>query len=99
MDISALRVEPDAPPSETAIAVAAAESAVSASAELLRFAREGARSDHFALDEGTVEQLADALRQAITIEYPRIAASKDKEGASMMNQLQGGLTRFLEGWA
>lgn len=85
-------------------AVAAAQSAATATAELLRYAREGACATSFNLEPDTLEQLADALRLAIEIEFPaaqlRAAGfDGDVEGKQLMNQLHGALERFLEGWA
>lgn len=85
---------------DKAFAIAAAHCAATATEELLRFARHGPLSDHFAFTDDTIEQLADSLKLAIEIELPRRrAAADDAEGVELLGQLISALTRFLEGWA
>ena len=89
---------------EREMAIAAASQASEAVVELLRFAREGEHSAEFAFEEEAVAKLADALKIALGIEASRLPAcvdrfGEDQESADLLNQLQGALTRFLEGWA
>lgn len=81
------------------LAVAAAAAGTTASAELLRYSREGDATVSFALEPDTIEQLADALKMAIEIELPAIERQGDREGAEMLGQLAGACVRFIEGWA
>ena len=83
-------------------AIAAAHCAAKAAEELLRYAREGAASENFAFNfmAEPLEQLADALKMAISIERPlRQAAGDDAEGVELLGQLDHTLMIFLEGWA
>lgn len=85
---------------EPRVAIAAAEAAAAATAELLRFAREGEESTSFAFAEETTALLASALQAALRIEYPRacnLAAEHDDQASpEAINQMLGALTRFLE---
>lgn len=86
--------------SESRVALAAAEAAASATAELLRFAREGEQSDSFAFAEETTALLASALQASLRLEYPRAcklaAEHGDQTSPEAINQMLGALTRFLE---
>jgi len=89
---------------ERDMATAAASQAAEATVELLRFSREGEHSPEFAFEEEAVAKLADALKIALDIEAQRLPAcidrfGDDREASELLNQLQGALTRFLEGWA
>lgn len=88
------------PETEARVAIAAAEAAATATAELLRFAREGEDSELFAFAEETTALLASALQAALRIEHPRacnLAADHvDQTSPEAINQLLGALTRFLE---
>ncbi len=91
------------PRDDTQRAIAAAEAASGAAAELLRFAREGEIGRNFAFAENTIEDLADALKLAIAIELPRIArpdrdCGADPDGKELLGQLDHALWRFLEDW-
>jgi hypothetical protein len=85
---------------EKRIALAAAEAAASATAELLRFAREGEECPSFAFAEETTALLASALQAALRIEHPRActlaAEHGDQTSPEAINQMLGALTRFLE---
>lgn len=83
------------------IAIAAAQGASAGSAELLRYAREGACSGSFALEPDTIEGLADSLKLALEIEIDtaRRERPRDTEGLELLNQLLGACTRFVESWA
>lgn len=85
---------------ERSIAIAAAEAGAAATAELLRFAREGEQSDSFAFTEETTAILASALQAALRIEYPRAcklaAEHGDQASPEAITQMLGALTRFLE---
>lgn len=84
-------------------ALAAASAAAVATAELLRFTREGEHSPSFAFEEETLAHLADALRMAGQIEARRLDANAEEFGAApqygeALGQLQGAVERFLEAW-
>ncbi len=74
-----------------AMAAIAAQQAIEASAELLRFAREGEALGGLFMSEAT-EQLADAARMAAMIEQD---GNSDEERGQMIAALE----KFLEGWA
>lgn len=99
-DHDAFRMDPCHCASETRVAIAAAEAATSAAAELLRFAREGEDSECFAFAEETCGLLASALQGALRIEHPRALTlaveHADQTGPEAINQLLGALERFLE---
>lgn len=82
-------------------ALAAASATTEATAELIRFAREGALSTSFAFEIDTIEKLADALHTAIRIERPRIisASDPDPQGVELLDDLSHALMLFLESWA
>lgn len=85
---------------ERRAAIAGAEAAAIATAELLRFAREGEESSCFAFAEETTALLASALQAALRLEYPRACAlaaeHQDQTSPEAINQLLGAVTRFLE---
>jgi hypothetical protein len=81
---------------ETEAAIIAAAQATEATAELLRFAREGGVSDASAFDTEVTAKLAEALKLAIDIEGE--AAFLDDEEGALRNQLANALSRFIEGW-
>lgn len=92
-------------PEETSAAIAAAEAASCATAELLRFAREGQQGPFFAFSEETTGLLASALQAALMIEYPRACAltddfnhgdPADAQGPEAIRHLQAAITDFLE---
>lgn len=77
-----------------ALAVAAAQQAADALAELLRFARDGEwLNSTFHPDADPVEKLCDAAKLACEIMH----GEPDPEGDR--NQLHGALVKFIEGWA
>lgn len=81
-------------------AIIAASCASEGAAALLRFAREGQQFPGFALGEGTVEQLAEALALALAIEIPAAErAGLGTDGLDMLGQLLAACTRFIEGYA
>lgn len=73
------------------MAAIAAQQAIEAGAELLRFAREGEALGATFMSEAT-EQLSDATRMAAMIEQ---ADDPDEERGQMI----AALDKFLEGWA
>ena len=77
---------------------AAAHSATIATAELLRFAREGEASANFALEPETVEQLCDALKLAIEIDIAGVRKTHPPS-ADLLETLHTDCTAFLENWA
>lgn len=79
------------------LALAAAGGAAAAAAELIRFAREGQLSDQFAVEPETIEQLADALKTLIDVEWP--FATRRNDMMEELGQLSAALSRFIEGWA
>ncbi|ABD25074.1 hypothetical protein Saro_0627 [Novosphingobium aromaticivorans DSM 12444] len=97
---ASFRMYPCAPRQEARVAIAAAEAAANAAAELLRFAREGEDSSCFAFAEETVALLASAMQAALRLEYPRAcilaAEHEDQTSPEAINQMLGALTRFLE---
>lgn len=99
-DHAGFRMDPCACRQEVRVAIAAAEAASNAAAELLRFVREGEDSDCFAFAEETCGLLASALQGALRIEHPRSRAlaieHADQTGPEAINQLLGALERFLE---
>lgn len=78
-------------PDRQSLALAAAHQAAEATADLLRFAREG-DGLHQPFEVDVREKLADALVLAMEIEGDE--TSEDERG-----QLYSALKRFLEGWA
>lgn len=78
-------------------ALSAALSATAATADLIQFAQDGDPGPCRSLDEDTIPQLADALK--MTIELAGTPDPSDVEGAELLGQLTGALSRFLEGWA
>ncbi len=83
----------------TEAAIVAAGRASEATAELLRFAREG---DHrpnrpFAFETEPVLKLAEALKLTIDIEGTDAPHLDDDERTTLI-ELQATLGRFLEGW-
>jgi hypothetical protein len=89
-------------PEETTAAIAGAAEAAEATAELLRFAREGDHSDSFAFDAEVVVLLAGALRKAIAIELPRapkLLEISPYDTAEALRQVDAAIARFLEDWA
>lgn len=84
----------------TEAAIIAAAQATEATAELLRFAREGAYSDAAPFDEEVVCKLAEALKLAIGIEGdPGDRSYLDPDEHELLGQLEAALARFVEGWA
>lgn len=81
----------------TESAIAAAQSATLAAAELLRYAREGEISSTFTVEPETIEPLADALRAAIEIDSD--AAHARGDFVELLAEFRAALDRFLEGWA
>lgn len=82
-------------------ALAAAHGAAEASAELLRYIREG-ECAAYAFDNEPVEKLADALRTAASIEREAMAGmvtGRDEEGMELLDRLAAACSHFLEGWA
>lgn len=79
------------------LALAAAAQASEATAELVRFAREGDNIPPPFGETEVVMQLADALKLAIDVEHHHDPDSliADEE----RNQLYGALTKYIEGWA
>lgn len=90
---------------EQSAAIVAAAAASCATAELLRFAREGQMSPSFAFAEETVALLGSAMLAALKIEHPRACTlARDfagdcpasQEGPNAILEMQRALTRFLE---
>ena len=79
-------------------ATAAAHAATIASAELLRFARDGEASENFALEPETVELLCDALKLAIEIDIAGVRKTHPPS-ADLLETLHTACAAFLEGWA
>lgn len=84
----------------TEAAIVAAAQATEATAELLRFAREGAYSDRSAFGEAEpVAKLAEALSLALDIDAPDPATTHlDDDELALLADLKTSLTRFLAGW-
>jgi hypothetical protein len=82
-------------------AMAAAHAAIEASAELIRYAREGDYSERspFA-DVEVVSKLADALQLALDIEGdPKPDTYLDEDELAQLAALKLAVGNFLEGWA
>lgn len=74
------------------LALAAAHQAAEATAELLRFAREG-EGLHSPFEIEVVEKLADALKLALDVaHFPGLLIDDEEE------RLKSALGAFLEGW-
>lgn len=78
-------------------ALAAASQATEATAELIRFAREGTSFPGPFGDVEVIEKLADALKLAIEAESvdPNAEAAASEDRA----ELHAAVARYLEGWA
>lgn len=82
----------------TEAAIVAAAQASEATAELLRYAREGADSERRAYGEAEpVEMLAEALKLAIEIQLGDKPIATDER--AKLDGLHATLTDFIEGWA
>lgn len=82
--------------SPRATAFHAARDSAAVTAELLRFAREGAVSEQFAVEPETIEQGVASLRALIAIDLPHARARHDMVDA--LEQLDAALARFLVDW-
>jgi hypothetical protein len=78
-------------------ALAAASAAAEATAELIRYAREGAYHSSIPFNDDVVHKLADSLKLALEIDTPS-AMLDDGERAAWAN-LQTAVATFVEGWA
>ena len=77
-------------------ALAAASQATEASAELIRFAREGASWPGPFGEVEVIEKLADALKLALEVE--RDAGTADAITIEDRGQLYAAVSRYLERW-
>jgi hypothetical protein len=89
---------------ETEAALAAAANATEATAELIRFAREGAWRDDNPFEDEVCGKLADALKLAFEIEREPIfnPVTQPEDFAAekaLRDNLITSLTAYLEGWA
>ena len=73
------------------LALASAQSAADATAEMLRFAREGETARGTAFDDQTLPNLADALATIALIEIEHATLPGDK---AALNQLAGACRKF-----
>jgi hypothetical protein len=87
---------------EDEAALEAAVQSSRATAELLRFAREGEYSTSFAFDTEVTASLAAALLLAVGLETPRLPALIKQFGShgepELVADLTNALRRFLAGW-
>jgi len=67
--------------------------------ELLRYAREGAACDSFAIEPETFPQLANAVRVLCDIEEPVARRRNDAAGAEALGQFRHGAFLLTEEWA
>jgi hypothetical protein len=82
------------------LALSAAVQASAATAEPIRFAKEGPNWPAPFGDVELVELLADALKMALEVEFAETGDDRgDRDEAQMRNQLLGACVRFLDGWA
>ena len=82
-------------------AIVAAAQATEATAELLRFAREGEINDRNAFDAevDVVAKLAEALKLALEIEdHPRADTYLDADELALLNNLKAATAAFIAGW-
>jgi len=79
-------------------ALAAAHAASAATAELLRYAREGDAATNFAIEPETVQQLCEALKLTIDVDIDGVRATHPP-GAALLDKLHAACTGFLEDWA
>lgn len=82
-------------PASTSLALAAAMQASEATAELVRFAREGANWPVPFGSVELVEQLADATKMALEL----LSAEAPREMDDERGKLLGALSDYLQGWA
>lgn len=82
----------------TESAIIAASQASEATAELLRFAREGGVSDTTSFADDAVGKLAEALSLAIGIEGIDPDTLVDDEQSDLLIALNTSLANFIEGW-
>lgn len=83
---------------EEAAIVAAAQSA-EATAELLRYAREGAYTEASPFNDEVIPKLAEALKLAIDIEGDPPAGYLDADELQLLTNLRTAVAAFIEGWA
>ncbi|BCA60213.1 hypothetical protein [Sphingomonas sp. HMP6] len=81
-----------------AAAILAASQATEATAELLRFAREGQYSTRIPFAENVTGLLAEALKLALEIDTPGDEALIEAEDRALFANLKTSLAAFIEGW-
>jgi hypothetical protein len=81
-------------------AILAAAQATEATAELLRYAREGASTERYAfhVDVDVPAKLAEALKLAIEIEGDPLPYYLDKDELAHLAKLKAAINAFLAGW-
>jgi hypothetical protein len=83
-------------------AIVAASQATEATAELLRYAREGAATNRAAFTEEVVGKLAEALKLAIEIDadavLPGPNSTLDPDEQALFVNLRGAAEAFIDGW-
>ncbi|MFY9351662.1 MAG: hypothetical protein WBL20_07810 [Sphingobium sp.] len=80
-------------------AIVAASQASEATAELLRFIRQGAYSERAPFDVEVTGKLAEALKLSIDIEGdPAPDSILDDDERKLLTDLRDALVAFLEGW-
>lgn len=79
-------------------ALAAADQATQASAELIRYALDGAMNDTTIFAEDVLHKLAFALKLAICIQHSRETNIGDFGELNALAKLNTALTEFLRGW-
>lgn len=79
--------------------IAAVADLTAVTGELLRYAREGAACDSFAIEPETFPQLASAVRILCEIEEPIARGRNDASGAEALAQFRHGAFLLSEEWA
>jgi hypothetical protein len=82
-------------PTETRVALHTAENLNVATAEALRFANEGALSNHNAFSDDAISSAAQALHDLLRLERPYLIAAGDKSGVDAADYLGHEISRFL----
>jgi hypothetical protein len=95
----AISPDGDTPQDLDHLAINAARLSAEATAELLRFAREGAAHTAWCFEPDTIEKLAEALHAMVGIELAHIDLKADPAGAELLGQIWHACMNFLEGWA
>lgn len=67
-------------------------------AEVLRYANEGPRTDHAAFSDEAISSVAQGLHDLMRLERPHLLADGDTAGVDLLDYLSGEVSRFLVDW-